>query len=46
MSHMDERQRSIEAKIDRLRQRVKDASIDPTVRAIILGLLDLLDDEL
>ena len=39
-------QRTIEAKIARLRQRLKDAMIDPGVRALLLGILDLLADEL
>lgn len=39
-------QRTIDAKIERLRQRLKDAPIDANVRAILLGILDLLGDEL
>lgn len=39
-----EDQRSIEAKIERLRQRAKNLPAD--VRAVILGVLDLLGDEL
>ncbi len=46
MNQIDERQRSINAKIDRLRKRVKDGKIDPKVAAMLLGLLDLLEDEL
>lgn len=42
----DERDRSIEAKIARLRARLKDAPMDASVRMILLGLLDLLGDEL
>jgi hypothetical protein len=38
--------RSIDAKIARLRQRLKDAPLDVNVRAILLGILDLLGDEL
>jgi hypothetical protein len=42
-----EEQRTIDAKIARLRQRLKDAQgIDNSVRAILLGILDLLGDEL
>ena len=40
------RERTIEDKIERLRQRLKDAPIDANVRAILLGILDLLGDEL
>ena len=39
-------QRTIEAKIARLRQRLKDAPIDANVRSLLLGILDLLGDEL
>jgi len=38
--------RTIGDKIARLRQRLKDAPIDANVRAILLGILDLLGDEL
>lgn len=41
-----EQGRTISDKIERLRQRAKSAFIDPNVRALILGLLDLLGDEL
>ena len=42
-----EEQRTIDAKIDRLRQRVKQAPhIDGSTRGILLGILDLLGDEL
>jgi hypothetical protein len=40
------RERSIDDKITRLRRRLQAALIDPNVRAILLGVLDLLDDEL
>jgi hypothetical protein len=40
------RQRTIDDKITRLRRRLQAALIDPNVRAILLGVLDLLDDEL
>ena len=39
-------QRTIEAKIARLRHRLKNAPIDANVRALLLGVLDLLTDEL
>lgn len=39
-------QRTIDAKIARLRQRLKEAHIDHNVRIILLGVLDLLGDEL
>ena len=39
-------QRTIDAKIARLRQRLKNAPIDANVRALLLGVLDLLTDEL
>ena len=38
--------RTIEGKIARLRQRLKDAPLDANVRAILNGVLDLLADEL
>jgi len=38
--------RTIDAKIERLRRRLKDAPLDANVRAILAGVLDLLDDEL
>lgn len=48
MAEADEQRhrRTIEDKIARLRQRLKDAPIDVNVRAILLGILDLLGDEL
>jgi len=42
----DDEPRTIEAKIARLRQRLKNAPIDANVRALLLGVLDLLTDEL
>jgi hypothetical protein len=39
-------QRTIKDKIARLRERLKQAPIDANVRAILLGILDLLGDEL
>lgn len=42
----DNEQRTVDDKIARLRARLKNANIDPTVKAILLGFLDLLDDEL
>ena len=39
-------QRTIEAKIARLRERLKNAPIDANVRSLLLGILDLLADEL
>lgn len=41
-----EQPRSIEAKIARLRRRLAVLAIDPALRGVILGLLDLLEDEL
>jgi hypothetical protein len=38
--------RTIQDKINRLRRRLKTAPIDANVRAILLGILDLLGDEL
>lgn len=46
MTQDAERSRTIDAKIARLRQRLKDAPLDANVRAILLGVLDLLGDEL
>lgn len=40
------RERSIDAKIERLRTRLKQMPMDANVRAILLGILDLLGDEL
>jgi len=45
MSQIDERQRSIDAKIERLRKRAEKIT-DPHLRGVVLGLLDLLGDEL
>jgi hypothetical protein len=42
----EEQQRSIDAKIARLRERLKHAAIDPMVKALLAGILDLLADEL
>ena len=40
-------QRTIEAKIARLRERIKELQrIDPAVAGVLLGILDLLADEL
>lgn len=39
-------ERSIESKIERLRGRIKSHWRDSTERAILLGILDLLGDEL
>jgi hypothetical protein len=38
--------RTFFAKIARLRQRLKNAPINDEVRAILLGIMDLLEDEL
>ncbi len=38
--------RTIDAKIERLRTRLKTAPIDANVKALLLGILDLLGDEL
>jgi hypothetical protein len=50
MNMDDERQRSISAKIERLRQRAKRLAQDQpsaiVVVGILLGILDLLGDEL
>jgi hypothetical protein len=46
MSQDAERSRTILAKIARLRQRLRSVPIDPDVRVILLGILDLLGDEL
>ncbi len=49
MNMDDERQRSIDAKIERLRQRLKNMREPITIgqlRAVLLGILDLLGDEL
>lgn len=45
MSQIDERQRKIDSRIERLRKRVKEIP-DPALRAALLGVLDLLGDEL
>lgn len=41
-----ERDRTIEAKIARLRARLKHLPMDDGLRSILLGMLDLLGDEL
>ena len=46
VSQDEQRNRTIDAKIARLRMRLKDAPMDANVRAILLGVLDLLGDEL
>lgn len=43
---LGEIQRTIDAKIERLRTRLKNTPMDATLRAILLGFLDLLEDEL
>ena len=46
---LEERRRTVDAKIARLRLRLKDAPLDSetsALRAILAGVLDLLDDEL
>lgn len=40
------RERSIEARISRLRIRLKEVHIDPALRSVMLGILDLLESEL
>ena len=39
-------QRTIDAKIERLRVRLKQTPMDHALRAVLLGILDLLGDEL
>ncbi len=46
MARGDELERTIDAKIERLRTRLKTAPIDANVKALLLGILDLLGDEL
>lgn len=49
MNMDDEHVRSIKAKIERLRQRLKNTREPITIgqlRAVLLGILDLLEDEL
>lgn len=49
MNMDNERQRTIEASIERLRQRLKNKDGPITIgqlRAVLLGILDLLGDEL
>lgn len=50
MSQADDKQRAIKAKIDRLRTRLKNQDNQATpitnLRAVLLGVLDLLEDEL
>lgn len=42
-----EDQRTVDDKIARLRNRVKQAAqLNPELRGLLLGILDLLDDEL
>ena len=42
MSQDEERSRTINDKIARLRKRLRSMPIDPDVRAVLLGILDLL----
>lgn len=46
MSQIDERQRSIDAKLARIRARAKLAETIPQLQAVIAALIDLLGDEL
>lgn len=46
MGKIEDQDRTIAEKIERLRQRLKQLPMDANVRAIFLGLLDLLGDEL
>lgn len=46
MGQIDDRQRGINDKLERLRKRVKETVTDKAVRATLLGLIDLLADEL
>lgn len=46
MNQIDDRQRKINDRIERMRRRLRDAPLDANVRAIMLGMLDLLADEL
>ena len=48
MNQRTDKQRTADAKIARLRARIKDAGwkMEASVRVILLGILDLLDDEL
>ena len=46
MSQDADRSRTIADKIARLRRRLREMPIDPDVRAALLGILDLLGDEL
>jgi hypothetical protein len=47
MSHQQSQDvRAVIDRIERLRTRLKNARIDPNVRSILLGILDLLGDEL
>ena len=46
MARSEYDERTTQDRIARLRQRLKDAPVDANVRAILLGILDLLGDEL
>lgn len=46
MGERSEVERSVAVKIERLRTRLKNAVMDNSIRAILLGILDLLGDEL
>lgn len=49
MSGSDERQRTIDARIERLRRRIKDEqqkAMEAGTAAVLKGILDLLDEEL
>ena len=46
IKHSDGRSRTIDERLARLRRRLKEARDVDSLRAVMLGLLDLLDDEL
>ena len=46
IKHSDGRSRTIDERLARLRRRLKEARDVDSLRAVMLGLLDLLDNEL
>lgn len=46
MSQAEDRLRAIKARLDRLRQRLKSSNIELATKGVLLGMLDLLEDEL
>lgn len=46
MAHTEQRMRSKAERIERLRERIKQSGMPADLRGVLLGVLDLLADEL